>query len=168
MSTPLSTERLNLREVRESDALSMFHLIHHNPNVLKTFLARYMEHESEANVDNLLLYQESGKLIYMIELKETQEVIGLLLEQEQTVESIELGYAIGEPYWNLGYMTEALKAVIDHLFHLEYQRITAQCFIENKASARVMEKCGMTITETQYLLPYLGEDHTVIEYEINK
>lgn len=167
MSQPLETERLILRQVIEDDAIPMYHLIHHNPNVLKTFLAQYIEHIEDASAEKLIRFQELGKLIYILELKDTHEVIGLLLEQEQTVESIELGYAIGEPYWNQGYATEALQAVIQHLFHLEYQRVTAECFIENAASYRVMEKCGMKRTQNSYALHYQGKDHTVIEYEIH-
>ena len=162
----IETERLYLREVRESDAIPMFHMIHHNRKVLETFLAKYMEDESEAHVNNLLLYQENGHLIYIIELKETHETIGLLLEQSDENMAIELGYAIGEPHWNKGYTTEAMRAVIDSLFKKGYQKVTAECFIENKASARVMEKSGMHKTQKQYTLNYQDKDHLVIEYEI--
>ena len=163
---PIETERLLLREVRESDALAMFHMIYHNRKVLETFLAKYMEDESEAHVNNLLLYQENGHLIYTIEIKETHEVIGMLLEQTDENKAMELGYAIGEPHWNKGYTTEAMRAVIDLLFTKGYQKVTAECFIENKASARVMEKSGMIKTQKQYTLNYQEKDHLVIEYEI--
>ena len=166
MKRKIETKRLLLREVKSSDALPLYYMIHHNPNVLKTFLARYMEDPSEATVENLIAYQKAGKLIYILEIKETSEVIGILLEQESTCDTIELGYAIGEPHWNKGYTTEALKAVIDDLFHLEYRRITAQCFIENNASAKVMQKCGMSKTDASYKLMWQGKNHTVIEYEI--
>ncbi|MBR5208140.1 MAG: GNAT family N-acetyltransferase [Erysipelotrichaceae bacterium] len=163
----LETQRLYLREVRPTDASAMFHMIHHNPKVLETFLTQYMENESEAHVDNLLTYQENGHLIYIIELKETGAAIGLLLEQTDENKTMELGYAIGEPYWNQGYTTEAMRAVIAYLFKKGYQKVTAQCFIENKASERVMIKSGMIKTETQYTLHYQDKDHLVIEYEIS-
>ncbi len=162
----LETQRLHLREVRPTDALAMFHMIYHNPKVLETFLARYMEDESEAHVNNLLTYQENGHLIYILEVKETGAAIGMLLEQTDENHAMELGYAIGEPYWNQGYTTEAMRAIIAYLFEKGYQKITAECFIENKASARVMEKSGMIKTEKEYTLNYQNKDHLVIEYEI--
>ncbi len=166
MKRSIETKRLILREVKSSDALPLYYMIHHNPNVLKTFLAQYMDSPSQATVENLLAYQKAGKLIYILEVKETHEVIGLLLEQESTSDSMELGYAIGEPHWNKGYTTEALSAVINNLFHLEYRRITAQCFLENAASAKVMQKCGMKKTDACYQLMWQNQNHTVIEYEI--
>lgn len=166
MSYPLETNRLLLRQVKQTDALPLYHMIYHNHNVLKTFLARYMNDSSEATVDNLIRFQKAGRLIYIIEIKQTNEVIGMILEQDHTTDSIELGYAIGEPYWNQDYMTETLHAVIKHLFHLQYQRITAQCFQENKASAKVMQKCGMKKTNTSYQMSWQDKEHTVIEFEI--
>lgn len=165
---PLETKRLLLREVRESDAIPMFHMIYHNPKVLETFLAHYMNDESEATVQNLINYQDKGHLIYTIEIKESSTVIGMLLEQTAENGSMELGYAIGEPYWNQGYTTEAVKAVVAYLFSLSFHRISAECFIENRASARVMEKAEMKRTDQQYTLNYQGIDHTVIEYEIHQ
>lgn len=165
---PLETSRLLLREVRKSDALPMFHMIYHNPNVLETFLARYMDDESEATVQNLMTYQDNGHLIYTIEIKESGTVIGMLLEQNRENDTMELGYAIGEPYWNQGYTTEAMTSVIEYLFSLGFQQITAECFRENKASARVMEKSGMRLTDRQYTLNYQNSNHTVIEYEIHQ
>ena len=168
MNPALETTRLILRNVKESDALAMYHMIHHTPNVLKTFLARPMFHESEANVDNLIKFQTAGHFIYIIELKDIHEAIGLLLEQCTNDQSIELGYAIGEPHWNKGYTSEALQASINYLFNNGYNRVTCECFIENIASAKVMEKCGMKRTETQYSMNYQEKNHLVIEYEIIK
>ncbi len=168
MKSQLETRRLILREVRESDAIPLYHMIYHNPNVLKTFLARYMENENQANVTNLLDFQQSGKLIYIIEIKQSHEVIGMLLQQDDHSNTIELGYAIGEPFWNHGYTTEAMKEVIFHLFQDGYTKVTAQCFRENLASMRVMQKCGMIQTKTCYLLSWMGSNHEVIEFEVLK
>src|SRR5204863_8911861 len=56
----------------------------------------------------------------------------------------ELGYCIGRPYWGQGIVPEAVRAIMKLGFEqIGLNRIEARCFIENKASARVMEKCGM-------------------------
>ena len=54
------------------------------------------------------------------------------------------GYWLGTDYWNHGYMTEALAAVIAWAFdELRYVRVEAKCLARNPASGRVMEKAGM-------------------------
>jgi RimJ/RimL family protein N-acetyltransferase len=54
------------------------------------------------------------------------------------------GYWLGTEYWNHGYMTEALRAVIAWAFdELGYVRVEAMCLPRNPSSGRVMEKAGM-------------------------
>ena len=56
----------------------------------------------------------------------------------------EVGYSLSRDRWNRGYMTEALKAVIDYSFRdLAINRLEAQHEVENPASGAVMRKCGM-------------------------
>jgi ribosomal-protein-alanine N-acetyltransferase len=57
----------------------------------------------------------------------------------------EVGYVLARPFWKCGFMTEALRTVVDTTFrHTPINRIHAQCLVANRASARVMEKSGMT------------------------
>ena len=56
----------------------------------------------------------------------------------------ELGYWLGVPFWNQGYMTEAAAALIDYGFdQLSLHKIIAIHFARNPASGRVMQKIGM-------------------------
>ncbi len=56
----------------------------------------------------------------------------------------ELGYWLGIPFWNQGYMTEAAAALIGYGFSvLCLHKITAVHFARNPASGRVMQKIGM-------------------------
>jgi RimJ/RimL family protein N-acetyltransferase len=60
-----------------------------------------------------------------------------------------IGYWIAVHAWNRGYATESVRAVIAYGFdHLGQRRIEASCFPENAASARVLEKAGMTFQRT--------------------
>lgn len=53
------------------------------------------------------------------------------------------GYWVGQAFARQGYMTEALKAIIHHAFHvLDLSRIEAGCLPENKASRGVLEAVG--------------------------
>lgn len=69
--------------------------------------------------------------------------IGLSLSSENS--HAELGYWIGKPYWEHGYASEAAQAVVKFGFEtLKLHRIYATCLGRNPASARVLQKLGMT------------------------
>ncbi|MBB3020432.1 RimJ/RimL family protein N-acetyltransferase [Microvirga lupini] len=55
----------------------------------------------------------------------------------------DLGYWLGTPYWGKGYVTEAVRALIDAFFaYGEEDEITACARVINPGSRRVLEKCG--------------------------
>ena len=50
---------------------------------------------------------------------------------------------IGKPWWNKGYATEAMKAMIEFCFQkTELRRIWTDVDKRNQASVRMLEKCG--------------------------
>jgi len=60
------------------------------------------------------------------------------------------GYWIGRPYWNRGYATAAVQAIIVLAFELlDLDELTASHLARNAASGRVMEKCGMRLLGTE-------------------
>ncbi len=69
--------------------------------------------------------------------------IGIVKEKDVYRKSAEIGYFIGEPFWNKGIATEAVRMICDYTF-AEYDivRIHTGVFEFNKASCRVLEKCG--------------------------
>ena len=94
------------------------------------FLANVNRREGEATFAIVL----KGELIGMcgVELREG---------------AAEIGYWLGVPYWNHGYATEAVRAVIDHAFRdLEHEVLQAGARVSNPASRRVLEKCGFQWT----------------------
>jgi len=53
-------------------------------------------------------------------------------------------YKIHPDFWNKGFATEGLKAVIDFGFEtLKLHRIEAGCAVDNIGSLKVLEKAGM-------------------------
>ena len=55
----------------------------------------------------------------------------------------EIGYFIGQPFWNKGIVTKAVNLITDWGFsNLDIVRIHTGIFEFNKASQRVLEKCG--------------------------
>lgn len=69
--------------------------------------------------------------------------IGLLFKDDIYRKNAEIGYWLGEPYWGLGIISEAIKQVVNHAFaQYEINRIYAGVFEYNPASMRVLEKAG--------------------------
>lgn len=56
----------------------------------------------------------------------------------------ELGYALGRAFWGQGYATEAAIAMIEVARSLGLGGLQAYSFVENPASARVLEKAGFS------------------------
>ena len=56
--------------------------------------------------------------------------------------AVELGYWIARPFWGHGYATEASIALIDIAKALGIAQLEGSHFLDNPASARVLEKLG--------------------------
>ena len=69
--------------------------------------------------------------------------IGLRFRTDVHRRSAEIGYWLGEAYWNKGIVTEAVKLLSTHVFrHYDICRLYAGIFEYNQASMRVLEKAG--------------------------
>lgn len=67
------------------------------------------------------------------------------------------GYALAQRCWGRAYMPEALRSAFAFEFAvLGTQRIVAECDTPNTASARVMQKSGMTYKGTFYDADFEG------------
>jgi|TARA_B100000809_G_C14902444_1_gene446755 RimJ/RimL family protein N-acetyltransferase len=94
----------------------------------------------------------SGESInFAITLATDGSFLGVIgIHPEETGKQAELGYWVGKPYWNQGYATEAVKAVVHHCFtNLEHDRVYAAHFTRNPSSGRVMQKAGMLYEGSQ-------------------
>jgi RimJ/RimL family protein N-acetyltransferase len=56
--------------------------------------------------------------------------------------AVEMGYWIARPFWGRGYATEACGALLDIARTLGLDSLEASHFIDNPASARVLDKLG--------------------------
>mgnify|MGYP002234885656 FL=1 len=84
---------------------------------------------------------------YAIVLKETGHPIGKIKFQRDIrrsgVKSLSIGYELAKPYWGQGYMTEALRAMVQYGFERKGLDVLAiSHFAGNDRSRRVIEKCG--------------------------
>jgi len=75
---------------------------------------------------------------------------GIILNDDVYRNTIELGYFVGEPYWNQGIATEAVRVLCNHIQQqFKATRITARVFQHNKSSMKVLQKCGFHLEGIQ-------------------
>ena len=76
--------------------------------------------------------------------------IGLHLQTDILRKNAEIGYWLGEQHWGKGIITQAIPQMIDYGFNnMDIVRIFARIMGNNKASQKVVEKCGF-ILEGKY------------------
>lgn len=89
---------------------------------------------------------EGTDLIFIITGRTTGVPYGVigLMDISREHSRAKVGYWIGRPYWNQGYATEAVCAVLDYGFRvLGLNRIYAFSLTRNVASGRVLDKCSI-------------------------
>lgn len=150
----LETERLVLRRFTPDDARAMLGNWANDAEVTR-FLT-WPVHDSidvTAGVleDWLAQYERPNFYQWAIELRELGEPVGSIsvVELREAAESAEIGYCIGRRWWRQGFTSEALQAVIDHLFAgVGALRVCAKHDTHNPNSGKVMRHCGMTYEGT--------------------
>jgi ribosomal-protein-alanine N-acetyltransferase len=148
----LSTPRLILRAVDESDLGAIFAYAS-NPNV-----TRYTLFETHQSLDDTRAFLRDH--VWPSYARQIPSPMGICLRDNPgwligtlgcswntlANKTMELGYALAEESWGRGIAAEAARSLVDHLFATfpELVRVQAHCMAENAASARVMEKIGMS------------------------
>ena len=87
----------------------------------------------------------------VVELKETSQLVGNVaaISVNRNHHNCEIGYCFCSRYWNNGFATEALKAVITFMkTECDMHIIEAKHYSSNPSSGRVMEKVGMIMEAT--------------------
>jgi RimJ/RimL family protein N-acetyltransferase len=140
----LETERLVLRAPRLADAKAIARFASDRRVAENTARIPHPYHLDDAEQFIAGANRRQGEATFAIVLK--GEVIGMC-GVEPRDGSAEIGYWAGAPYWNHGFATEAVRAVIDHAFgELQHETLQAGARVSNPASRRVLEKCGFQWT----------------------
>jgi RimJ/RimL family protein N-acetyltransferase len=145
----LETDRLFLRAPKLDDAKAIARLVNNRKIAEMTSLIPHPYGVDDARAWIESLSEEGQWWTFAITAKtEGGALIGACgYGQRPDWDEPEIGYWIGEPYWSRGYATEAVRAVIDHLFSVtDLDSLTAGCRVTNLASRRVIEKCGFQWT----------------------
>ncbi len=151
--TELQTQRLHLRQMKESDSLSMFK-IWSDPNVTKFMnISNFTDENQAKDMIHFLneLAQNNKALRFTIIEKDSNQIIGscgynsLDFENSKT----EIGYDISKSFWGKEYAPEAISALLDYAFtHLKLNRVEAKVEPENVNSIKVLQKLQFTFEGT--------------------
>lgn len=160
----LHTKRLLLRCPELADAESFFEWSR-DPDFM-----RYLAWRPSANVEDVRRFIESrldnwsageGPRPWMITPSGGADPMGYLAFVHQG-HQVELAYALGHEHWGQGYASEAVKAVSEAALGDErIFRVCAVCDVVHAASARVLEKAGMTregIARRSIIEPHLSSE----------
>ena len=85
--------------------------------------------------------EKPGQLWYIIETP-AGEKVGQIVGRLQDDGSYQIGYRVIPPARGMGYCTDAAKALVDHLFTIGVERVTAEANPRNVPSRKVLEKLG--------------------------
>jgi RimJ/RimL family protein N-acetyltransferase len=148
---PIATERLILRPLEPRDRARLIQLAN-NWKVAKN-LATLPFPYTEAAADEWLAKQAglwAGGKNYPLAITIDDALIGGIgvgCHPDRPDDGWELGYWLGEPYWNRGYASEAALAVCAYAFDaLKLEHIVAGHYADNHASGRVLTKLGFRYT----------------------
>src|ERR1041384_6335340 len=116
----LETERMIYRQITEKDAKDIFEL-RTDKQILK-----YSDRAPMKNIEEAIdmvkkitsTFTNNEAIAWVMELKETKNTIGHITYWRIIKEHhrAEIGYTMFPQYWGKGFMTEAIKKIIDYGF----------------------------------------------------
>jgi RimJ/RimL family protein N-acetyltransferase len=145
----LHTQRLLLRNFIASD-LEAFLTYRNDPEVAKyqSWSIPYSREKGEAfirEMQDVHAPKQGDWLQLALELKETGALIGDVAFgiKVDDIRQATVGFTIASAYWQNGYATEAMIALLDYLFEdVDMHRVVADCDTENIGSWKTLEKLG--------------------------
>lgn len=162
----LHSERLTYRLLNDGDKAALREILA-DEDVTKP--AGYLPAKTDTEFDDFfaaLIQYNTGVAILLGE-----ELIGYFHVNHYKVggkfadcDCVGVGFALGKAYWRHGYGAEMLKTLTDYLL-LTFDVCFADCFLDNDASRKTIEKCGYKFDE-DYTMTFdgLGEEKTCHSY----
>lgn len=179
MSFQTETERLILRDVRESD-LSTLLAQAREPEAQRGILSfqaneLYNRNYLEKAISESRFARREHYALAVV-LKSSSELIGTCNITGVRLDAIEtnIGWHYGSKFWGRGFATEAAQKLLYIGFEIgAVKEIFADCFADNFASIRVMEKIGMKTRPVLNLFNQIrgisyGEQRAAVRYVITR
>lgn len=150
MRDVIKTERLVLRQLTLEDAnafsklagdIDISRMTGSIPNPFPLLSAEF-------KIMHLLSQKRRGLAYPYAVTQGGEDLIGVGdLFKRSSDDPLEIGYWIGKPFWNMGYITEVGRALIKEAqTTLGVTEFVAGVFFDNRASIRVLEKLGFEVT----------------------
>lgn len=165
MNEIAETERLKIVSFDINDTDLLFQLTS-NAEVMK-FFPKILNHQETVEMISKILehYKKYGHCFWKL-LSKTDElfigIAGLLHQDIEGQEEIEISYRIIREHWNKGYASEAAQACREYAQNiLNKKRLISLILPENIASIRVAQKLG---AQKEKSVLFNGKDHDVFVY----
>lgn len=167
----IATERLVLRDYKTDDWKDV-HTYAQNAGILQ--YERWGPNEEKDSVQfvKAAIYAQSVQPRLVFELAITiksddRTIGGCRLTASDDGPTGTIGYIINPEYWNRGFATEAILALLDFgQNQLHLKKIEATCDALNIASKKVLEKCGLVnvgLIENDFMMKGRSRDTLLFE-----
>ena len=177
MSLYLETNRIVLRDFEVSDR-EFIKKLDSDPEVVRHISNGIPSDDNEVDraMSVFLNFKKEhhGKYGFWIATqKETNQIIGWfhlrpLKAEPNNFDELEIGYRLLRSSWGKGYATEVSTALVNKAWELGAQKVWAHAMKSNKASIKIMEKCGLKHDRDDIYEDYPGEDKACVWYAIQK
>jgi RimJ/RimL family protein N-acetyltransferase len=141
----LISREVKLREFKMTDAPRLA-VLANNENISRNLRDGFPHPFTEKHAEEFIGKFKAQIPVSIFAIEYKGEYVGnISLSKGKDVyrKSAEIGYFIGEAYWNKGIATRAVNLITSYGFNnLDIVRIHTGVYEHNAASQRVLEKCG--------------------------
>lgn len=145
----LVTTRLRLRRLVAADA-ALVHLYASDPRVAT--MTTSIPHPNPQGASEAFVQRVTSpgarETVWALDADEPESgaggngLIGLISVRPSVDDAAELGYWVAPAFWNAGYASEAVEAVVGEMVRRGWDALTAEVFQDNVAAARVLTRAG--------------------------
>jgi [ribosomal protein S5]-alanine N-acetyltransferase len=145
----LQTERLRLRQLEQADAAFILRLVN-EPSWLRFIGDRNVHSLADAQAylreGPQRMYEQFGFGLWLVERRADGIAMGMCgLIKRDTLDDIDIGFALLPEFWRRGYAFEAAEATLRHARKaLGLARVVAITSHDNDASGNLLEKLGFS------------------------
>lgn len=152
-SVPLNCGDVTIRKLKLKDIIGYYNLVS-DERVYRFLRSRNLRNYHA--VETFLLgiingYSIAAETRFAIAMNTTDEIVGsvsMYIDNEHR--GVALGYWLGYPYWNRGYMTSVINASVSMLKKInDIDFVYARIHKENRGSLRVIEKAGFRLEKLE-------------------
>ncbi|WP_145599340.1 GNAT family N-acetyltransferase [Yersinia alsatica] len=164
----LETPRLILRPFRPDEADRVHHLVN-NPlisDVTSNIPYPYpLMLAKEWIASHRLRWEMNTLAAFAITIKDNQDLIGAISLMDINCEKAEVGYWLGQDYWNQGYCSEACNTISLFGFNtLNLSVISGRHLHRNPASGKVLMKSGFQFIESKHMKTKKREHDELVDF----